>query len=235
MIARYAAVVLAMQFIPGPFASAQDHLEPEAGILNAPGFVWDDAKRLREVLLKDAASYHLARMVCLPSFEPEWMVTVVREDGEDFDDPHTYFVEYVGAETKLFRIKDLQDVKVRRSRAALDHDTAEFLNMTWRRLLRRTRYPKEPRVGLGADGVSYHFSRYVPLIDRGRNDPLAGWEQGTTWSPEEDSLCGELVAIGEGLKDYALAQPEDRQKLGSVIRDKTIRLRVKLDGPGRSE
>jgi hypothetical protein len=183
--------------------------------------------------MKDAASYHLARMVCLPAFEPEWMVTVVREDGEDFDVPHTYFVEYVGAETKPFPPRDSQDIKVKKSRAALDLDTAEFLNMTWRRLLRRTRYLKEPR--LGADGVSYHFSRYVPMIDRGRNDPLAGWEQGTIWSPDEDSLCGELVAIGEGLKDYALAQPEDRQKLGSAIRDKTIRLRVKLDSPGRKE
>ncbi len=233
MNARYAVVVLAMQLIPGPSTSAQDHLAPEAGILNTPSFHWDYSKRLRDVLLKDAASYHLARMVCLPSFETEWVVTVVREDGADLDDPRTYFVEYVGAESKLFRTEDSQDIKVRKARAAIDPDTAEFLNTTWRRMLRRTRYPKEPR--LGADGVSYHFSRFVPLIDRGRNDPRAGWEQGTIWSPDEDSLCGELVAIGEGLKDYALAQQEDRQKLGSVIREKTIRLSVKLDGPGRGE
>jgi hypothetical protein len=235
MIARYVVVVLAMPLVSGPSASAQDHLEPEAGNLNTPDYAWDYSKRLRDVLLKDAASYHLARMVCLPSFETEWVVTVVREDGKDLDDPHTYFVEYVGAESKLFRSKDSDDIKVKKARAGLDPDTAEFLNTTWRRLLRRTRYPKDPGLGLGTDGVSYHFSRYVPLIDRGRNDPHAGWEQGQTWSPDEDSLCGELVAIGEGLKAFALARPEDRQKLGSVIRDRTIRLRVKLDRPARNE
>jgi hypothetical protein len=233
MNVRNAIVILAMPWIPGPSASAQDHLEPEAGILNTPDSHWDYAKRLRDILLKDAASYHLARMVCLPSFETEWVVTVVREDAKDPDDPQIYFVDYVGAESKLFRTKDSDEIKVRKARAVLDADTAEFLNTTWRRMLRRTRYPKE--FGLGADGVTYHFSRFVPMIDRGRNDPEAGWEQGTTWSPDEDSLCGELVAIGEALKDYALAQAEDRQKLGSVIRDRTIRLRVKLDRPARND
>src|ERR1700722_8498605 len=111
MIARYAVLVVAMQLILGPSASAQDHLEPEAGILNTPVFHWDYSKRLRDVLLKDASSYHLARMVCLPSFETEWVVTLVREDGEDLDDPQTYFVEYVGAESKLFRTKDSQDIR----------------------------------------------------------------------------------------------------------------------------
>jgi hypothetical protein len=224
---------VAMVLVSWRGSLGQDHLEPERGILNTPDFGWDYSKRLREVLLKNAANHHLARMVCLPSFEPEWMVTVVREDGEDFDAPHTYYVEYVGAESKLFRTKDSDDIKVKRSRAALDPDTAEFLNMTWRRMLRRTRYPKEPR--LGADGVGYHFSRSVPMIDRGGNDPLAGWEHGTIWSPDEDSRCGDLVAIGEALRDYALAKPEDRQKLGTAFRDKTTRLRVKLDGPRREE
>jgi hypothetical protein len=231
MILRYAVAIVAMLLIHEPSAMiAQDHLEPEAGVLS-PGSDLDYAKRLRDVLMEDAAKSHLARMVCLPSFDPEWMVTVVREKGERFNAPHTYFVEYVVAETKLYRAENAQDLKVKRVRAPLDLDTAEFLNKTWRRMLRRTRYPKEKR--LGADGVSYHFSRSVPMIDGGREDRLAGWEHGTIWTPDEGSLCGELVAIGEKLKDYALAQPEDRQKLGSAIRDKSIRLTVKLDRPVR--
>jgi hypothetical protein len=233
MITRYAVAVLAMQLVHGLSATAQDHLEPEAGILNMPDSWWDYSKRLRNVLMKDAAGYHLARMACLPTFETEWVVTLVREDGDDPDDPQTYFVEYVGAESRLYRTKDSEDIKVKRARATLDPDTAEFLNTTWHRMLRRTRYPKEPR--LGADGVEYHFSRFVPMIDRGKNDRHAGWEQGRIWSPDEGSICGDLVAIGEGLKDFALAKPEDRERLGCVIRDRTIRLRVKLDRPARDE
>src|SRR5947209_8520661 len=98
MIARYGTLVLAAQLAFCLSASAQEHLEPEEVILNKPEWEWKYAKRLREVLLKDAAHYHLARVVCLPAFEPEWVVTVVRKDGEDFDAPHSYFVEYVGAE-----------------------------------------------------------------------------------------------------------------------------------------
>jgi len=181
MTARYATLVLVTQFTLCLIASAQDHLEPEQGILNQPEWQWSYAQRLRQVLLKDAADYHLARMVCLPAFEPEWVVTVVRQEAEDLDAPHSYYVEYVGTEKKLFRPKDSQGVTVKKSRAPLDRDTAESLNKTWRRMLRTTRYPKKHR--LGADGVSYHFSRFLPLADRGRSDPLAGWEEGTIGHP----------------------------------------------------
>ena len=119
MIARSAAVILALQVIPCLSALAQDHLEPESGILSAADSTWSHSKRIREVLLKDSARKHLARMVCLPAFEPEWVVTVVREDGDDRDAPHTYFVEYVGAEKPLFSANEAQDVKVKKSRAPL--------------------------------------------------------------------------------------------------------------------
>ena len=60
MIARYAALVLAMQLAICIPTTAQSHLEPERGILNQPEWEWSYAKRLREVLLRDAGSYHLA-------------------------------------------------------------------------------------------------------------------------------------------------------------------------------
>jgi hypothetical protein len=233
MNARYATLVLATQFSLCLTASAQDHLEPEKGILNQPEWQWKYAQRLREVLLKDAAGYHLARMVCLPAFEPEWVVTVVREEAEDLDAPHSYYVEYVVAEKKLFPTKDSQGVTVKRSRAPLDRETAESLNKTWRRMLRTTQYPNEPR--LGTDGVSYHFSRFLPLFDRGRSDPLAGWEEGTIWTPDEESLCGELVAIGERLKAYARARPEDREKDRREIRERAAKFGARLDRAGRKE
>jgi hypothetical protein len=227
MITRCGTLILAAQLGFCLSASAQDHLEPEKGILNQPHWEWEYAKNLREVLLKDAARYHLARMVCLPAFQPEWVVTVVREDGEDDDAPHTYYVEYVGAEEKLFRPKDLKSLKVKKSRAPLDHETAEALSKVWRRMLRAARYPSE--AGLGADGVTYHFSRFLALIDRGQADPLAGWEEGQIWTPDEESPCGELVAIGERLMEYARARQEDRDKIRAQIRVKTDQLGAKLD------
>lgn len=231
MTTRYATLVLATQFALCLTASAQDHLEPEEGTLNQPQWRWNYAQRIREVLLKDAADYHVARMVCLPSFEPEWVVTVVREEAEDLDAPHSYYVEYVIAEKKLFPPKDSQGVTGKKSRASLDRETAESLNRIWRRMLRTTRYPEEPR--LGADGVDYRFSRFLALLDRGQPEPLPGWEQGMIWTPDAESLCGELVAIGERLKAYVLARPEDREKIGREIREKAAKLGARLETAGR--
>jgi hypothetical protein len=228
MITRFGALILAGQLaFCLPTAPAQDHLEPEDGVLNQTEREWDYAKNLREALLKDAGRYHLARMVCLPSFEPEWVVTVVREDGHDPDSPPSYYVEYVVTERKLFPPGGSQTPRVKRSRATLDPETAESLNKTWRGMLRRVRYPSELR--LGADGVTYHFSRFVPLTVRGESDPLAGWEQGRTWTPDPQSLCGRLVAIGERLKDYAQAKPKNSEQIRSEIRAKLDKLRAELE------
>jgi hypothetical protein len=230
MNARRVVLVLVMFLAPCLAATAQDRLEPEASGLNATDLDWNYFREIRTVLLKHAAEDHLARMICLPAFEPEWVVTVVREDREDDAAPHTYFVEYVRAEKRLYPPRNARDVPVQRSRAALDPETAESLNRAWRRMLRAPRYPQEARIG--ADGEDYHFSRSVPMFDQGKPDLLAGEEQGKIWSPDEDSLCGELVSIGEALKSYAQAQPEDRQKVRSEIQTRVKRLTTKLDRRG---
>jgi hypothetical protein len=230
MTARHATLFLVAQLTLCLTVSAQDHLEPERGMLNQSRIGWDYGQRLREVLMKDSSLYHVARMVCLPSFEEEWMVTLVREGPNDLDGPHTYYVECVVAERKLFPPKESQGVAAKKARAPIDGETAESLNRVWRRMLRTPRYPKE--AGVGADGEQYHFSRFLPLIDCGRPDPLGGWEEGTIWSPDEDSSCGQLVAIGERLKSYAQARQEDRERARREIREKTSKLGARLDRAG---
>jgi hypothetical protein len=229
MTARIAVVILAVQLMACASVSAQGHLEPEKGILHQSDVGLDHWKRIRELLLKDAARDHLARLVAIPARRPELVVTVVREEGKGANTPLSYYVQYAGAESMLSHADDPKKVTIKRSRAPLDRDTAELLNKTWRRMLLTTRYPKKYRHG--KDGVTYHFSRYV----RGINDPLMGFEQGQIWSPEEDSPCKVLVAIGEDLKTYALAPPEDRDKVRKEIRVKLDQLDAKLDRLGQDE
>ena len=93
-------------------------------------------------------------------------------------------------------------------------------------MLRTVRYPDKDREGL--DGETYHFSRAVPLLEGGRPFPLGGFEQGQVWSPNEGSLADDLVAIGELLKDYSLAQPAARDKLRSEVLTKSDRLSARL-------
>ena len=45
-------------------------------------------------------------------------MSIVREDGEEFDAPHSYYVEFVGADKKLYPPKEAEDVTVNKSRAA---------------------------------------------------------------------------------------------------------------------
>ena len=84
MTIRYATLFLALHLTFCLAVSAQEHLEPEQGMLNQPKIFWDYGQRLREVLMKDASLYHLARLVCIPTLGTEWMVTVVRVDPEIF-------------------------------------------------------------------------------------------------------------------------------------------------------
>jgi hypothetical protein len=215
--------ILSTQALP---TSAQDHLVPETGILNFPDWHWQYTQKIRDVLLKDAGTYYLARMVCLPSFDPEWTVTVIREDKDD-DCERRYFVEFVGAKKNLFAQKNPGGIEVKKSRVPLDRDTAEDLNKIWRHMLHATRYPKEPRIG--ADGATYHFSRFVALYDQGQADPLAGFENGMVWTPEPRSMTGRLVRIGEELKKYALANADDRDVIRTVLRRRISRLQADLD------
>jgi hypothetical protein len=230
---RYAIASLAVFSSLGVVAPAQDYLEPEETVLNAANFQWEYADKLRSVLLKDAARYYLARLIVIPSFEPEWVVNVFRVDKGLLtpDDQLTYFVEYARAEKQLWYRKNFRDVKVKRARVQLDEETANAVAEVWRPMLKAMRYPESPEVG-ATDGVTFHFSRAVrvPRIDRGRWDERAGFEQGRIHSPSRDSLTGDLTALGGLLKEYAVAHPEFRDKLRSDIRARAEKLKTKVNG-----
>jgi hypothetical protein len=232
MNARIIIAVLAILSTHCSAVLAQNHLEPEEGILNSDEEDWNYAEKLHAILMKDAPFYHLARMVCIPSNHPEWVVTLVRDD-EAPGEQSAYLVELAVVEKSLWNEKNFRAVKVKKSRARFDRKTAEAVQEVWRLMLRTVRYPDKDRNGL--DGESYHFSRAVPLIDRGRPFPLGGFEQGQVWSPDDETLAGELVAIGELMRQYPVARPEARDKLRSEILAKSNGLRAKLDRPRQSK
>jgi hypothetical protein len=166
--------------MPG-LTSAQDHLVPEAGILNAADYRWNYSKKLRTVMLRDATPYFTARLVCIPSFDPEWMVTVVRECDEGQyapDHPHTYFVEYAGAEKSLWYAKKFRKVKVKRVRANLDRETAEAVAEVWRRMLRDVRYPEPSELGGVEDAQLCTFQGLCPSPTRGVSTGMLGSRRG---------------------------------------------------------
>ncbi len=125
--AALATVLLAFNAGQSP---AQHHLEPEDGSINESSDRGEHARRIRETLLKDTPFYNVARMICSPALEPEWVVTVVGVEKSRYEGPRSYFVEYVAVDKKLYGLKDYPKVKVKKSRVDLDRRTAQRLGQS---------------------------------------------------------------------------------------------------------
>jgi hypothetical protein len=173
------------------------------------------------VLLKGAAAHYRARVICVPTSRPAWALTLVSED----DDRPIFFVEYAVLEGRPG--SSIKDSDVKTVRAALDREIAESVQDVWLRMLRRVKY-SERLMGGGADGVTYHFSRFVPLpqVDR---KVSSGWQSGCIWTPEPSSMTGQLAGLGEALKEYAVASSEERLKRREDIRARVRHLMDMLD------
>jgi hypothetical protein len=210
----FAAAIVAC---PCCTASAQEHLEPERGSINESLTSLDYKLRLHKALLKEAASYYRARVICEPAFQRRWVVTLVCEQA----DTPVYFVDYAG-------LADPRDPRAggQKARAPLDREAADAIQNVWLQMLRAVRYPDAPRIG--ADGVTYHFSRFVGL---GEDDPRApgGWETGQVWTPDPTSLTGRLASLGEAMREFAMAPQEKRADLREKILKEAIGLRSDLD------
>jgi hypothetical protein len=75
----------------------------------------------------------------------------------------------------------------------------------WLAVLLETRYPEPDHVRLGLDGVSFHFSVWLRRM---------GMLNGKIWSPEEQTIPGQLVALTFAMRNYA--RSGSRDELGNV-------------------
>jgi hypothetical protein len=211
----------------GSHASAQDYLEPERGSVNDSQASLDYYLRLHKALLKDAAFHYRARVICEPAFRPRWVVSLVCDAGHlvgDGKNHSAFFIEYrtlvAGADGSF------ETARVQKATAPVDQEAAEAIQGLWLRMLRAVRHPDDPRTG--ADGVTYHFSRFIPL---GLDDPLApgGWEAGQIWTPDPNSTNGRLASISEVMRDFAMAPQEKRAGLRERILKQAIALKSEFD------
>lgn len=223
-------LALAATLLASADARSQDFLEPETGGINEDLTVLDGYRRLREALLEKGQRYYQARVICRPSTEPTWVVTLTSRPDEETGKDAAFHVEFAGFEPVGQDEQRPGDNRVRRARVPIDRGTADAVRSVWMRMLRATRY-REGRLG-GADGVDYHFSRAVSSL---RFDPdfPPGFETGTIWSPDAESLTGQLTELGKALKAYALASPEERGPCLDAVREKAGRLKADLDNPDR--
>ena len=196
-------------------------LIPERGAIS--GFGGEHDLALRKALFKGAEfNAYRARVVCVPSFKPAWAATLVCEDEEG--DQTAYSLPCADFEGQSG--VGVDRAEVRRIKAPLDRKAGEAVQRVWLSMLRGVRHPRHPVAG--ADGVSYHFSRFVRLPS---DDPLApaGWETGQVWTPDPGSPPGRLAALADRLRTYAIAQPEERPTIRDGILKEATALQSALD------
>ncbi len=132
----------------------------------------------------------IACLVCLPSFQPEWALWVVGARRVGF------WVLLVEADRTIwhFTHRELEtpdSVPLKKRYSELSLELGVAVCDIWSRVLSQTRYPEKRT--MGCDGVSYHFAYSKAGIAS---------TAGTTWSPPEGTIPGQLVALSDTLREY---------------------------------
>lgn len=81
------------------------------------------------------------------------------------------------------------DLKIDHCEAGISGVLGDRIVQLWGKMLLATRYSAQ--YSAGADGVSYHFSAFVPK---------AGMLAGQVWSPNRDSATGTLIQLADTMR-----------------------------------
>lgn len=173
---------------------AAQHLEPEYGFFPNGASSYD--RNINEILLKDASKYSLGLAVSLPSFQPEWAVSLEKTEEKNFK------LCIFEAAQAIYNSKNPKAIEIKKRQLLIDKDLGEMLHSVWVKVLFNTRYSREDPSGL--DGTAYHFfcweseSRFI---------------SGMTWSPDESSEPGRFVKLIYSLRELVSSTPSEKQKL----------------------
>lgn len=164
-------------------------------------------RNVAEMLLESNSNKRrgILSVACLPSFEVEWAVRLLGSEKNG------YSLALNVAETKIWNSSHTPQIVVKRADAAIPAEHASLVIHAWQSMLLRVRHC--PTGSAGLDGVTYHF---------GCHGPGAGWMAGKTWSPDEISAPGKLVALSQLLYQYVEASEQLRGEMLSKIRDAAL-------------
>ncbi len=225
---------------------AQQNLEPEPGVL-AEYDSYD--VKVRTLFTKAYERDVVFRMVCIPSFTPEWLVGI-RETGETHSafvlrpEKHIWKTELIpmyesGQIRELVenekgevesRIATNTIVKLKREvpqdfRQIKVTEKSEAIDAETARLLanvwsKMLLSARHPEQStLGCDGVTYHFSMSIPEH---------GIASGKVWTPSPETRTGMLSSLGELVAAYVDAPSEKRQEILKEINRTALALQKKL-------
>ncbi len=145
-------------------------------------------------------------MIAKPSFSPEYAVILGRVWDKNISKKVIrYELKWVRAKRQIWHMKQIKGTNSYQidplKNPGVDQKTIEFpayaaleISKAWSRIIRQSRYPSEPIVGL--DGAIYEFYSHFNLF-------------GQTWSPESGAPAL-MVDLGEALIAYVRSKEGDR-------------------------
>ena len=167
---------------------SSDHLVPLDGLLTVYGPHYSYLETVRTVLVGDVCEHSSAAMVTLPSFSGESIVYLQeKNDG--------VFVVSARVSKQIWSASKDDKITVIRSEKPIDAKLAKQLGSVFALAVSQTRYPEHETLGL--DGVDYQFSAFARFY---------GTRAGKTWSPDRQTACGKLVALGEHMQGYVTGE-----------------------------
>jgi hypothetical protein len=158
---------------------------------------------LNEILLRNSEHVPFVRMICLPSFEREWVVTIEEPKGDSAN------VQYLIVKRPIWRDPRPREIETNIAVAQISKSTARKIKLAWIAMLSNRSY-MEPR-GIGLDGVSYRFATFALKL---------GVLTREAWSPGREEPSSRLVELGEMLRDFARMEAKDRAEFETSINQK---------------
>ncbi|UOG72773.1 hypothetical protein MTX78_11610 [Hymenobacter tibetensis] len=191
-----------------------DHLLPAKGLLAGDPPQDTYYLKVQETLYVGLDLDPIARLVVLPSFQPEYVISIDQKGNK-------YYLTYNQASKSIWSTTQAQSsskVEAQAKSVEISKEMATTVGMLFNTALDQVRYP-EPVMRITSDGTTYTF-----IASRAGN----GVRAGETWSPDIKSKMSTLVAVAESLKERA-ATPTNQQLEQDLIQQAkqlTTELRV---------
>jgi len=177
----------------GHAQSPDDHLQPAAGYYtNGSPLLGPYYLKVQEVLYAGLSTAPLARVVTLPSFQVEDVISVDQKASK-------YYLTYQAAQKSIWhalQAKTNEKIVVNTQEIEITPEAATAIAALFNAALSQMRYP-EPSMSMGKDGTTYTFITVKQW---------AGLRAGETWSPPAGTRMGRLVAVVESLRKATAQQ-----------------------------
>lgn len=150
----------------------QDNLVHDHGIFDLYKFQFEYYSKIRTILFDGLSESPTARLLVMPSFTPESVLSIEREETSE-----KYFLIYHTCEGMIWLSEKPETVKVKKYKKEITEESVALIKSLFLNFIIQTRYP-DFDLG-GNDGITYTFAVQE-----------FGMKSGTTWSPQEKMRPG---------------------------------------------